>query len=174
MVLDSFGVGEAPDAKDFGDAGSNTLKSVSESKEYKINNLKKLGLHNIDSVNVLDECDTIIGTYGKMQELSKGKDTTTGHWEMMGIISETPMPTFPNGFPDDFMKKFEEAIGTKTLCNKPYSGTIIPNKYFDKTEKRLSSIMLEINKRIYLNNENNFYKLKQCINDYYEKIQKDI
>ena len=129
MVLDSFGVGEAPDAKDFGDAGSNTLKSVSESKEYKINNLKKLGLHNIDSVNVLDECDTIIGTYGKMQELSKGKDTTTGHWEMMGIISETPMPTFPNGFPDDFMKKFEEAIGTKTLCNKPYSGTEVIKDY---------------------------------------------
>ena len=129
IVLDSFGVGEAPDAKDFGDVGSNTLKSVSESKEYKINNFKKLGLHNIDGVSVTDKSNNIIGAYGKMQELSKGKDTTTGHWEMMGIIGKTPMPTFPNGFPDEFMKKFEETIGTKTLCNKPYSGTEVIKDY---------------------------------------------
>lgn len=129
MVLDSFGVGEAPDADLFNDEGSHTLKSISESKEYEINNLKKLGLYNIDNVNVFEKYDNVIGSYGKMQELSKGKDTTTGHWEMMGIISETPMPTFPNGFPEEFIKEFENKIGTKVLCNKVYSGTEVINDY---------------------------------------------
>ena len=129
IVLDSFGVGEAPDANVFNDEGSHTLKSISESKEYKINNLKKLGLYNIDNVNVFEKYDDVIGSYGKMQELSKGKDTTTGHWEMMGIISEIPMPTFPNGFPDEFIKEFENKIGTKVLCNKVYSGTEVINDY---------------------------------------------
>ena len=108
IVLDSFGVGEAPDANLFGDVGSNTLRSITESKEYKIENLKKLGLYNIDEVNVLEKYDNVIGSYGKMEELSKGKDTTTGHWEMMGIIGDKPMPTFPNGFPEDFIKTFED------------------------------------------------------------------
>lgn len=132
IVLDSFGVGEAPDAKLFGDVGSHTLRSISESKEYKIKNLKKLGIYNIDDVNVLEKYDNTIGSYGKMQELSKGKDTTTGHWEMMGIISEIPMPTFPNGFPESFIREFEEAIGTKVLCNKPYSGTEVIKDYGDE------------------------------------------
>lgn len=135
IVLDSFGVGEAPDAKLFNDEGSHTLKSISESREYKINNLKKLGLYNIDDVNVFEKYDNVIGSYGKMQELSKGKDTTTGHWEMMGIISETPMPTFPNGFPDEFIKEFENKIGTKVLCNKVYSGTEVIKDYGDEHMK---------------------------------------
>ena len=135
IVLDSFGVGEAPDAKLFNDEGSHTLKSISESREYKINNLKKLGLYNIDDVNVFEKYDNVIGSYGKMEELSKGKDTTTGHWEMMGIISETPMPTFPNGFPDEFIKEFENKIGTKVLCNKVYSGTEVIKDYGEEHMK---------------------------------------
>lgn len=135
MVLDSFGVGEAPDADLFGDVGSHTLRSISESKEYKVENLKKLGLYNIDEVNVFDKYDNVIGSYGKMKELSKGKDTTTGHWEMMGIISEVPMPTFPDGFPEDFIKEFETAIGTKVLCNKVYSGTEVIKDYGDEHVK---------------------------------------
>jgi len=129
MVLDSFGVGEAPDADLFGDRGSHTLRSCTESKNYKIKNLKKLGLYNIDNIGVFEKYDNVIGSYGKMQELSKGKDTTTGHWELMGIISNQAMPTFPNGFPDEFIKKFEEAIGTKVLCNKVYSGTEVIKDY---------------------------------------------
>ena len=129
MVLDSFGVGEAPDADLFGDRGSHTLRSCTESKNYKIENLKKLGLYNIDNIGVFEKYDNVIGSYGKMQELSKGKDTTTGHWELMGIISNQAMPTFPNGFPDEFIKKFEEAIGTKVLCNKVYSGTEVIKDY---------------------------------------------
>lgn len=129
MVLDSFGVGEAPDADLFGDRGSHTLRSCTESKNYKIENLKKLGLYNIDNINVFEKYDNVIGSYGKMQELSKGKDTTTGHWELMGIVSNQAMPTFPNGFPDEFIKKFEEAIGTKVLCNKVYSGTEVIKDY---------------------------------------------
>lgn len=129
MVLDSFGVGEAPDANLFGDVGSHTLKSCSESLEFKINNFKKLGLFNIDGVNVLEKSNELIGSYGKLQELSKGKDTTTGHWELMGIVSSQAMPTFPNGFPKEFITKFEQAIGTKVLCNKPYSGTEVIKDY---------------------------------------------
>lgn len=129
IVLDSFGVGEAPDANLFNDEGSHTLKSISESSEYEIENLKKLGLYNIDNVNVFEKYENVIGSYGKMQELSKGKDTTTGHWEMMGIISKIPMPTFPNGFPEEFIKSFEQAIGTKVLCNKVYSGTEVIKDY---------------------------------------------
>jgi phosphopentomutase len=135
MVLDSFGVGASPDAKDFNDEGSHTLRSITESKNYKIENLKKLGLYNIDEVNVLDAYDNPIGSYGKMQELSKGKDTTTGHWEMMGVISKVAMPTFPNGFPEEFINEFEQAIKTKVLCNKPYSGTEVIKDYGDEHVK---------------------------------------
>lgn len=134
VVLDSFGCGEAPDAKDFNDVGSHTLKSVSKSEKFKINNLKKLGLYNIDGVG-MDKYDHIVGSYGKMQELSKGKDTTTGHWEMMGIISEVPMPTFETGFPKSFIEEFEKQIGTKVLCNKPYSGTEVIKDYGDEHVK---------------------------------------
>lgn len=135
IVLDSFGVGEAPDANLFGDVGSHTLRSITESKEYKIENLKKLGLYNIDGINVLEKYHNVIGSYGKMEELSKGKDTTTGHWEMMGIIGDKPMPTFPNGFPEDFIETFEEAIGTKVLCNKVYSGTEVIKDYGEEHMK---------------------------------------
>lgn len=135
IVLDSFGVGEAPDAPVYHDEGSHTLKAITTSPEYEVNMLDKLGIYNIDGVNVKEKVEKPLGSYGKMQELSKGKDTTTGHWEMMGIISEKPMPTFPEGFPEEFIQRFEKAIGTKVLCNKPYSGTVVINDYGDEHVK---------------------------------------
>lgn len=122
IVLDSFGIGNAPDAEKFGDFGANTLKSVSESDIFHIDNLAKLGLCNIDGVD-LEDCPYPIGKFGAIQELSKGKDTTIGHFEIAGIISEKPMPTYPDGFPDEIINEFEKQIGCGILCNKPYSGT---------------------------------------------------
>lgn len=123
LVFDSFGIGEAPDAKQFGDEGSNTLKSIMTSKTLNVPMLKKLGLFNIDGVDLSLKEKTPIGKFGRIQELSKCKDSTTGHWEMAGIITKKPMPTFPNGFPQDVVSKLEEVWDTKILCNKPYSGT---------------------------------------------------
>ncbi len=122
IVLDSFGIGNAPDAEKFGDSGANTLKSISKSDEFRINNLSKLGLCNIDGVDLKNN-DSPIGKYGAIQELSNGKDTTIGHFEIAGIVSEKPMPTYPDGFPEDIIKEFEKQTGCGTLCNKPYSGT---------------------------------------------------
>lgn len=123
IVLDSFGVGEAPDASDFGDKGANTLKSAYESGELNIPNLISMGLGNIDGVDCIKKADAPTAKFGKCRELSRGKDTTTGHWEIAGIVSESPMPTYPNGFPDDLLKTFEEKTGYGVLCNLPYSGT---------------------------------------------------
>lgn len=121
VVFDGFGIGQAPDAKDFGDEGSNTLKSVSESKFFNISTLKKIGLLNIDGVQINKEKH--IGSICRLQEISKGKDSTTGHWEMAGIITQKPMPTFKNGFPKEVIEKLEDVWQVKILCNKPYSGT---------------------------------------------------
>lgn len=131
IVLDSFGIGFEPDANKFGDVGSNTLKSISKSKYFDIPNLKKLGIANIDSVDFLENENTI-GSYARLRELSMGKDTTIGHWEMAGIVSKTPLPTFPNGFPKEVIDKFENAIGIGTLCNKAYSGTEVIKDYGDE------------------------------------------
>lgn len=122
IVLDSFGIGNAPDAEKFGDFGANTIKSISESVKFHIDNLAKLGLCNIDGVN-LEDYPSPIGKFGAIQELSNGKDTTIGHFEIAGIISEKPMPTYPDGFPDEIINEFEKQVGRGTLCNKPYSGT---------------------------------------------------
>ena len=130
IVLDSFGIGELPDAADFGDAGSNTLKSISKSENFSIPNLLKLGLGNIDGVDFLDGVQNPSGAYARLSERSKGKDTTTGHWEIAGIVSDTPMPTYPNGFPSEVLDEFCKAIGKeKVLCNLPYSGTKVINDY---------------------------------------------
>ena len=129
IVLDSFGAGEMPDAASFGDGGANTLRSVSQSAGFKIKNLKKLGLFNIDGVNYLQNEPSPSGAYGRAAELSKGKDTTTGHWEIAGLVSEKPMPTFPDGFPDEVIKEFERQTGRGTLVNKPYSGTQVIKDY---------------------------------------------
>lgn len=128
IVLDSFGIGNAPDADKFGDLGANTLKSISLSENFKVPNLAKLGLFNIDGVN-FDNNITTIAKYGAMQELSAGKDTTTGHFEIAGIISDKPMPTYPNGFPYEIINEFEKQTGCGIICNKTYSGTQVIADY---------------------------------------------
>ena len=122
IVLDSFGIGNAPDAENFGDLGANTLESISKSDKFHINNLAKLGLCNIDGV-YLKNHPSPIGKFAAIQELSMGKDTTIGHFEIAGIVSENPMPTYPDGFPEEIINEFEKQTGCCTLCNKPYSGT---------------------------------------------------
>lgn len=129
IVLDSFGVGEMPDAADFGDEGANTLRSCFNTGHLNVPNMQKLGLFNIDGVEVGEKCENPIGAYLKIAELSKGKDTTTGHWEIAGCVSEKPFPIFPNGFPTEVLEKFEKATGRKVLCNKPYSGTKVIADY---------------------------------------------
>lgn len=129
IVLDSFGIGEMPDSASFGDEGSNTLAAISHSEFFKAENLKKLGLFNIDGVDCCEKCENPIASYGRLSEKSNGKDTTTGHWEIAGLVSKSAMPTFPNGFPQDFIAKFEKATGRKCLCNKPYSGTAVIADY---------------------------------------------
>ena len=123
IVLDSFGIGEAPDAADFGDKGANTLRSAYESGKLNIPNMISFGLGNIDGVFSIDKAENPLAKYARAKELSKGKDTTTGHWEIAGLVSEYPMPTYPEGFPKEVMDKFEQAVGVGTLCNLPYSGT---------------------------------------------------
>ena len=118
IVLDSFGCGEMPDAAEFGDAGANTLKSVASSPFFKAPNLLKLGLFNIDGVTEMPKESNPSGLYCRLSEASKGKDTTTGHWEIAGITSKVPFPTYPNGFPQDVLDEFSKAVGRGVLCNK--------------------------------------------------------
>ena len=129
IVLDSFGIGYEPDAKEFGDVGANTLASISKSDSFKVPNMKSLGLFNIDGVTVGEDVTTPLGAYGRLQEMSKGKDTTIGHWELAGMVSPKPLPTFPNGFPKEVIEEFENRTGRKVLCNKPYSGTQVIADY---------------------------------------------
>mgnify|MGYP002516414803 FL=1 len=124
FVLDGLGVGASEDANKFGDEGSNTLENVNAQIPLNIPTLKKLGLTSIDGLHFSKESD-ILGAYGKMREQSIGKDTTTGHFEMMGLVTKTPRPTFPNGFPDEVVEKLEQAFGTKILGNVVASGTQI-------------------------------------------------
>lgn len=123
IVLDSFGIGQAPDAKSYGDLGSNTIKTIASSESLNIPTLTKLGLFNIDGVSCKPKIENPIGSFARLEELSAGKDSTTGHWEMAGIITKTPFPTFKKGFPKNIINKLEKAWGKKVLCNKPYSGT---------------------------------------------------
>ena len=123
IVLDSFGIGEMPDSMLYGDAGSNTLAACYSTGKLKLDNMQKLGLYNIDGVTVGEKAENPLGSFAKMKEQSRGKDTTIGHWEIAGIISDTPLPTFPNGFPPKFIEEYEKRTGRKVLCNKPYSGT---------------------------------------------------
>lgn len=132
IVCDSMGIGEAPDADKFGDVGSHTFKSCMTSSKFNINMLKKLGILNIQDTSLEGAIENPIGSYGKCMEVSKGKDTVTGHWEIMGIQSMKPFPTFPNGFPDEIIKEFEEKTGRKTIVNKPYSGTEVIKDYGDE------------------------------------------
>ena len=121
IVLDSVGIGEMPDAGLWKDEGSNTLSSVRSHFDFACPNLTKLGLFNIDGVG--GGVPSPHTCYARMRESSKGKDTTIGHWEIAGIYSKTPFPTYPNGFPKEVIDAFEKATGRGTLCNRPYSGT---------------------------------------------------
>lgn len=129
MVMDSVGIGNAPDADKFGDEGSNTLKSCYNTGNLNIPFIKRMGILNIDGINYGKKEQNPLGIYGRIIEKSADKDTITGHREMMGIISERKMPTFPNGFPEDFIREFEKRIGRSVICNKPYSGTDVLKDY---------------------------------------------
>jgi len=129
IVFDSFGIGGAKDAKVFGDEGSNTLKSISKSDCFNAPNLTKMGLFNIDGIDFGKGVKNPIASFGRAEEVSAGKDSTTGHWEIAGIVSKTPFPTFPNGFPDDLIEKLEKVWGRKIIVNKPYSGTDVIRDY---------------------------------------------
>ncbi|MBR3936216.1 MAG: phosphopentomutase [Oscillospiraceae bacterium] len=123
IVLDSFGIGELPDAADFGDEGSNTLAACAATGKLNIPNMISLGLGNIEGVSCIEKAKEPKGAFGRNIEVSLGKDTTTGHWELAGLISERPFPTYPDGFPREVVDKFKETTGLDLLCNKPYSGT---------------------------------------------------
>lgn len=132
IVLDSFGIGEMPDSAEYGDVGVNTLRSVYNSGKLCVPNMKKLGLFNIDSVDFAKKEEAPVGAYMRLCELSKGKDTTIGHWEIAGIVSPNPLPTYPEGFPEEIIAEFSKKVGRGILCNKPYSGTEVIKVYGDE------------------------------------------
>lgn len=129
IVLDSFGIGALPDARLFGDEGANTLASVAETGFLKVPNMVSLGLADIDGITVLTSNASPKGAYGRLRELSNGKDTTVGHYEIAGIISSKPFRTYKNGFPKEIIDEFSRKTGRKVLCNKPYSGTEVIKDY---------------------------------------------
>ena len=129
IVLDSFGIGAMPDSEAFGDVGVNTLASCAASGELHIPNLIAAGLGNIDGVTCLDKAAAPTGAVARLTEGSMGKDTTIGHWEIAGIISPEPLPTYPEGFPQDVLDAFTQATGRGVLCNRPYSGTDVIRDY---------------------------------------------
>ena len=129
IVLDSFGIGAMPDSEGFGDVGVNTLRACASSSKLHIPNMIAAGLGNIDGVDCLPKTDAPMGAYARLTEKSMGKDTTIGHWEISGIISPKPLPTYPDGFPREVLDAFEQATGRGVLCNKPYSGTEVIRDY---------------------------------------------
>ncbi len=128
IVLDSFGIGGAPDAADFGDEGSNTLRAVMQSQRFLAPQLKKLGLFAIEGTPG-PKGEAAAGAFGRLTEASRGKDTTIGHWEIAGIHSTKPLPVYPDGFPPEVINAFQQAVGRGVLCNKPYSGTQVIADY---------------------------------------------
>lgn len=135
FVLDSCGCGEMPDAKSFGDVGVNTLKSCATSDKLHIPTMLSYGLGNIDSVDYLGKETQPKGAYARLKEASMGKDTTIGHWEIAGIVSPNPLPTYPDGFPEELLKPFREATGRGVLANAPWSGTAVIEKYGEEHTK---------------------------------------
>ena len=129
IVLDSLGAGELPDAADFGDQGAHTLRSLSRSDKLFLPNLRRLGIGNIDGLGFLGTNDSPEAAFCKLGELSNGKDSTIGHWEISGVISPSPLPTFPEGFPKELLDEFSRITGRGVLCNKPYSGTQVIADY---------------------------------------------
>ncbi len=132
IVLDSVGIGYAPDASAFGDVGANTMLRISKSRNFYIPSLLTLGLGNIDGIDYLPKADAPLGAVARMREQSRGKDTTIGHFEIAGIISKQPLPTYPEGFPKSIISRFEEATGRRVICNKPYSGTDVIRDFGDE------------------------------------------
>lgn len=130
IVLDSFGIGNEPDAADFGDGVCNTLKSISTSDKFYTPNLEKLGLFNIEGVEWAKKpVYNPAASFARLQESSRGKDTTIGHWEIAGVVSKSPLPTYPEGFPPEIISELEKAFGKRIICNKPYSGTAVIHDY---------------------------------------------
>jgi phosphopentomutase len=135
IILDSVGIGALPDAAQYGDEGSNTLKTCYDSGLLRISNMESLGLLGIDGMDYVMGNGSYKGVYGRMAEKSSGKDTTIGHWEIAGIISPKAMPVYPKGFPASIIEEFERKTGKKALCNKPYSGTEVILDYGREQEE---------------------------------------
>ena len=135
IVLDSCGIGQMPDCEKFGDIGVNTLRSCSTSRKFSIPNLLKAGIGSIDGVDYLPKAEQPQGAYARLTEASMGKDTTIGHWEIAGVVSPEPLPTFPEGFPQEVLAEFEKQTGRGVLCNKPYSGTDVIRDYGEEQLK---------------------------------------
>lgn len=127
IVIDSLGIGEMPDAYKWNDEGSNTLGTIRNSTNFNCPNLKKLGLFNIDGVG--GGIPNPIGSFARMTEVSNGKDTTVGHWEIAGLVSNKPLPTYPDGFPQEVIEEFKRRTGRGVLCNRTYSGTEVIKDY---------------------------------------------
>lgn len=129
IVLDSCGVGAAPDSEQFGDIGVNTLRSCAASPKFSMPHLIEAGLGNLDGIDYLPKTDHPTAALARLQEASMGKDTTIGHWEIAGIVSPSPLPTYPQGFPREVLEEFEKQTGRGVLCNLPYSGTDVIRDY---------------------------------------------
>ena len=129
IVLDSFGIGALPDAAAFGDAGTNTLASCAATGKLHIPNMLAAGLGNIEGVTCLPKTEAPTGAYCRLREASMGKDTTIGHWEIAGIVSDSPLPTYPEGFPEEVLQPFREATGRGVLANAPWSGTAVIDEF---------------------------------------------
>jgi phosphopentomutase len=142
IVIDGLGVGAQEDADEYGDENMNTLAHVSEETRVKLPNLQKMGIGNIIPLSSVPENDNPLASYGKLREVSAGKDSTTGHWEIAGIQLEKPFPTYPKGFPEEVIDDFCEGIGVeKALCNKPYSGTDVIRDYGEEHLKTRNPIV---------------------------------
>lgn len=135
IVLDSCGVGAAPDSAAFGDIGVNTLRSCAASPKFSIPHLIEAGLGNLDGIDYLPKTDHPTAALARLQEASMGKDTTIGHWEIAGIVSPNPLPTYPHGFPQEVLEEFEKQTGRGVLCNLPYSGTDVIRDYGEEQKK---------------------------------------
>ena len=135
IVLDSCGVGAAPDSEAFGDIGVNTLRSCAASPKFSMPHLIEAGLGNLDGIDYLPKTDHPTAALARLQEASMGKDTTIGHWEIAGIVSPSPLPTYPQGFPREVLEEFEKQTGRGVLCNLPYSGTDVIRDYGEEQKK---------------------------------------
>ena len=135
IVLDSFGIGAMPDSESFGDVGVNTLRSCATSDKLHIPNMIAAGLGNMDGVSCLPKVANPTGAYCRLSERSMGKDTTIGHWEIAGLVSDNPLPTYPEGFPEEVLEPFKAATGRGVLANAPWSGTAVLDEFGEEHMK---------------------------------------